>query len=135
MEHFETGEKCPDKKCNGILETTLDGGCSCHIHPPCSYCVSKNDNLSCSVCGEDPYEYEPKEYQVVRYWDEIYDRTVTSNLTEKEAKELAYKLNKSRTIYTSYGYCKMQPEKKTFLGWLQTLKINNYENRLQNTFI
>lgn len=22
-------------------EATLDGGCSCHINPPCSYCVNK----------------------------------------------------------------------------------------------
>ena len=122
MEYFETGEKCPDKKCNGILETTLDGGCSCHIHPPCDYCVSENDHLSCSICGEDPYEYEPKEFMVIKLWDEIYDGIVATNLTEKEAKEIKDKYNKNRTIYTSYGFCKMQPEKKTFLGWLSTYK-------------
>lgn len=118
MTHFETGEKCPNKNCKGILETIIDGGCSCHINPPCSYCIDKNNHLSCNYCGIDPYEYKPREYEIVKYWDNIYDCTVKSDLTRTEAEKMlpSYK----RNIYTTYGIRKTPTIKKTFLDWLKT---------------
>lgn len=115
MKHFEIGQSCPYCKI-GTLYTLLDGGCSCHIHPPCGYCVEKNSNLSCDNCGEDPYEDISTNWEVVKYWDDIYDGIVASNLTENEAIRKANSFK--RSIYTTYGVRKMEVEKKTFLEWL-----------------
>lgn len=44
------GEKCNRNGCEGIIdEYEKDGGCSCHINPPCSYC--EEDAAYCEACG------------------------------------------------------------------------------------
>lgn len=47
---YVLGENCNRNGCGGIMETTSDGQCSCHINAPCSKCTW--DEVSCSVCGE-----------------------------------------------------------------------------------
>ncbi len=43
------GEVCNRNGCDGILdEHEKEGGCSCHINPPCSYCVY--DSTYCPKC-------------------------------------------------------------------------------------
>ena len=46
------GEQCNRNGCAGIIdEHEKEGGCSCHINPPCSYCTT--DTAYCPVCGWD----------------------------------------------------------------------------------
>lgn len=46
---FEVGAVCGRKGCNGIIaEYQSDGGCSCHINPPCSHCTTPREY--CPVC-------------------------------------------------------------------------------------
>jgi len=45
----ETGELCNRDGCKGIIEEhEKEGSCSCHINPPCSYCV--DDAHYCPEC-------------------------------------------------------------------------------------
>lgn len=46
------GDICNRNGCKGKMVEKDDGGCcSCHINPPCSYCVNKE--YYCSECGEE----------------------------------------------------------------------------------
>lgn len=59
MVGIEYGDKCNRNGCTGlILEREIDGGCYCHLTPPCSYCVE--DRRYCEKCG-----WEGKDEQVV----------------------------------------------------------------------
>lgn len=44
------GEECGRNGCKGILEEKPQEleGCSCHLHPPCAYCVNKVG--CCPIC-------------------------------------------------------------------------------------
>ena len=54
------GEQCNRDGCEGtIVEHDSDGGCSCHINPPCSYCTTSREY--CSVCEWDAQEEEREE--------------------------------------------------------------------------
>ena len=54
---YLVGEKCNRDKCTGtIVEHSSDGGCSCHISPPCLYCVTSREY--CSECDWDAREEE-----------------------------------------------------------------------------
>lgn len=48
----ELGAVCGRSGCDGILVELRDGGCSCHINPPCDSCMSARP--SCPVCGWEP---------------------------------------------------------------------------------
>lgn len=53
MSRNEEGDLCPYEDCSGSLEWgEREGDCSCHINPPCHYCVDRP--MICAVCGEDP---------------------------------------------------------------------------------
>lgn len=42
VEGFDPGEICGRNWCKGVIQKHRDDdGCSCHIHPPCSNCVSE----------------------------------------------------------------------------------------------
>ncbi len=67
---YTTEDRCNRNGCVGIIEEyAKEGACSCHINPPCSYCV--NDNHFCPICNwdglEDQRSYTPNlqqaEYQ------------------------------------------------------------------------
>jgi hypothetical protein len=46
------GETCNRNGCDGIInEHPKEGGCSCHINPPCSYCTTSTEY--CPKCGWD----------------------------------------------------------------------------------
>lgn len=48
----EVGEVCGRDGCAGVLVQVDDGyGCSCHLAPPCSHCMSKRP--ACTTCGYD----------------------------------------------------------------------------------
>lgn len=47
---YSKGEMCNRDGCKGVVdEYEKDGCCSCHIDPPCSYCVEPN--AFCNTCG------------------------------------------------------------------------------------
>ncbi len=47
---YFTGEICGRNGCIGMIqEDAGDGGCSCHINPPCHHCVT--DHHFCLECG------------------------------------------------------------------------------------
>lgn len=52
----EEGQTCNVDGCAGTLEWVFDDStcCSCHINPPCAYCLSAE--LECSVCGRPAYD-------------------------------------------------------------------------------
>ena len=47
------------------------GGCSCHLNPPCSYCMLLHDVSVCDCCGDGEGHYgEPGEHNKVDgRWD------------------------------------------------------------------
>ena len=45
----------------------MSEGCSCHINPPCSYCIEKVD---CIVCGELVHPDEAHDVQTAA--DDMY---------------------------------------------------------------
>lgn len=49
----EEGDSCPAPGCGGRLVYEPDGGCTCHISPPCWACTEAN--LVCNECGKDPH--------------------------------------------------------------------------------
>lgn len=54
------GEVCNREGCDGIIdEHDSDYGCSCHINPPCSYCV--DDRCFCPIC-----DWSGREDQMLR---------------------------------------------------------------------
>jgi len=57
------GETCNRNDCKGIIaEHDKEGGCSCHINPPCSYCTT--DTAYCPDCnwqaGDDYVAVDPE---------------------------------------------------------------------------
>lgn len=49
------------------------GGCSCHISPPCSYCMLCHDVSICDCCGDgDGWYGEPGEHNYRKGGDEPY---------------------------------------------------------------
>lgn len=52
MEGYIKGEICNRDRCKGVIkEHDIEGGCSCHINPPCSYCTKPKGY--CDECGWD----------------------------------------------------------------------------------
>ncbi len=45
---YEEGETCNRNGCDGQIEREGEGGCSCHISPPCGHCTSP---YYCPECG------------------------------------------------------------------------------------
>lgn len=52
----EEGERCGRDGCNGVIKIghPRDGGCSCHISPPCGWCTSSF--YECPSCDWDDRE-------------------------------------------------------------------------------
>ena len=54
-EGYEANDICGRNGCNGVLkQKDIEGGCSCHINPPCSYCETPKEY--CPECGWDAQE-------------------------------------------------------------------------------
>ena len=47
---YEVGQVCNRNGCCGVISDTHepDGGCSCHINPPCGFCTTPREK--CPVC-------------------------------------------------------------------------------------
>ncbi len=64
---------CP-LDCGGRLQYQREGGCSCHISPPCSSCTDAL--LTCNSCGwQEERTYEPPSN--VKYEPWVYKRPDT----------------------------------------------------------
>lgn len=47
---FNEGDTCGRNGCDGVLVVEYEGSeCTCHINPPCNYCVS--GHVVCPECG------------------------------------------------------------------------------------
>jgi hypothetical protein len=118
-EGFTKGEICNRNGCDGIIEHERDGGCSCHINPPCSYCT--DDGAYCPKCGWDneyipqpqttiiPIRYEKpivvddgKKYIVRRFFDDVFEAVVETNLTKPEARALCANYNSKERAYVHF---------------------------------
>lgn len=83
------GEICNRDGCVGVIdEHEKDGSCSCHIHPPCSYCVT--DTAYCPVCDWscDDDVPPPIDPEIEKKNREYYKR---QNEEFAAARELFYK--------------------------------------------
>ena len=65
------GDECGRDGCTGVMSIVeSDGGCSCHICPPCSYCVDAEFRCNeCDSLAEAPeqenttWNHIPQQYQ------------------------------------------------------------------------
>lgn len=48
----DLGDPCPLECIGRLIEKHYGEGCSCHLNPPCSYCV--DTTLICDTCGWEP---------------------------------------------------------------------------------
>lgn len=85
------GEVCNRDGCTGIIDQhEKEGGCSCHINPPCGYC--ETDTSFCPVCewsaAEERAEYEKKQDEIYKKQNEYYKKE-REEFAEK--RELFYK--------------------------------------------
>ncbi|QCG95014.1 hypothetical protein E6C67_14385 [Azospirillum sp. TSA2s] len=76
---IEEGRECPSQGCPGTLELAYpdDGGCSCHIAPPCGHCTSSF--LRCTECdwtSEDDLPVAEPETELDRFRRVFKDRGV-----------------------------------------------------------
>lgn len=82
-EGYLKGEVCNRDGCKGVIEEGYkEGGCSCHINPPCSYCTTPSEY--CPECGWDAYEEQselwnaqlkniPQKTYVYKTTEELFD--------------------------------------------------------------
>lgn len=93
---WEEGNKCPNADCSGhIVIDYPDGGCSCHINPPCSRCTSSF--LVCDTCGEQEPEDETTYVPVIAY------RSIGMGIVESYCKNPSKDLGNGKRIY-DYDY-------------------------------
>ncbi len=80
------GERCNRNECTGtIVEHDSEGGCSCHIAPPCSYCVTSREY--CSECDWDAQEEEIiKDSKIVKsnYIPPVYKQRTFEDLDKSK---------------------------------------------------
>ena len=91
VEGYSEGEVCNRNGCNGIIkEHEKEGGCSCHINPPCSYCTEPN--AYCVTCGwdakEEQDEYDKQQMEVYKKNEAYYAQ---QRKEFDEARDLFYK--------------------------------------------
>lgn len=82
---YEAGETCNRDGCKGtISEKYVDGSCSCHSNPPCSYCTTVREY--CDECDWDLAEelyIKEQEYRKT----EAYKKQQEQAQKEVEARE------------------------------------------------
>lgn len=105
MEGYAKGDVCNSDGCKVIIQKhDKDGGCSCHINPPCSYCETPSEY--CPGCGWDAYEeyndslnsYKPSQEQLDA-WDKQHK--------QREERESEFrKIMFSNDPVTEFNYLK-----------------------------
>ena len=93
-EGYCKGETCNRDGCAGIIaEHHLDGGCSCHINPPCSFCETAREY--CPVCDWDAREEQLEaDKKQSEYWAEYHKRpeVIAERKKQEEQEELFNKM-------------------------------------------
>ena len=90
-EGYSKGETCNRDNCKGIInEYEKEGGCSCHINPPCGYCTEPNSY--CETCGwdakEEQNEYDRQQMEFYKKNEAYYEK---QRKEWDEARDLFYK--------------------------------------------
>ena len=92
MEGYCKDEKCNRDGCEGIIEERdIDGGCSCHTNPPCSYCTEPR--CYCPKCEWDEKEERDREDEKqAKYWADYHKRpdVIEENKRKEEERKLFY---------------------------------------------
>ena len=79
------GEVCGRNGCTGIIEEKdIDGSCSCHINPPCSYCEQAKEY--CPECEWDAKEEQEAEEHAA--WQAEMAKTPERKAAERRYWEL-----------------------------------------------
>lgn len=113
------GEICGRNGCQGtIVENPGEGGCSCHICPPCGYCV--NMQYNCDTCDwnsedEDKYYESLKKPEPVKQLDDKPDfwKMLTDERNQKfidfnrNYRNPLYKAKNIEWMVQSVGYASM----------------------------
>lgn len=137
-EGIETGQICNREGCKGVIEEKdSDRGCSCHICPPCSYCVTARE-----YCPECDWDHQEE-------IDDIYFKQQTSITEEqkekwkKEAEERNqrviefWKFYNSNQIaeemnWTSQGHSNSSMKK---IGWFPpSMEFEEFLSKIRGTF-
>ena len=103
-EGYSKGEICNRDGCDGVIsEHHIEGSCSCHINPPCSYCVEPKEY--CPKCDWDAkdvwLEHEKFEND---YWTNYHNRpdVIAEKQRLKEQEEIFYKMYRGEVPVTEY---------------------------------
>lgn len=77
MTEHEEGDTCGNCMTGELKWRSIhyDGYCSCHLHPPCSYCMEQE--LVCSTCETIHIEYAPEKYETpapnhIKFWEQPF---------------------------------------------------------------
>jgi len=89
------GEVCGRSGCAGIIEEKeVDGGCSCHIVAPCSYCETPKEH--CPECDWDAQgELESEEH-------DAWLRAQAQTEEEKQAERRRWKLFRIKSMVKTF---------------------------------
>ncbi len=72
-EGCQAGDVCNRNGCVGTIEAhDREGGCSCHISPPCGYCTTPSEY--CDKCGWDAKEESMLYDTPTKEQEEIWDK-------------------------------------------------------------
>lgn len=103
-EGFCINETCNRDGCKGIIEERdIDGGCSCHINPPCGYCTEPKNY--CPECGwDEKEESEISHYDSKKYWDDYHKRpdVIEAKRKADEEEKLFYSMYQGETPVEKY---------------------------------
>jgi hypothetical protein len=96
---YETGEVCNRGGCQGIIqEEGSEGCCSCHISPPCSFCVDDRHYCdSCDWAGID--EQKPVESKSTYKYSPYIWKSNTELLAEMDHSKINW-VSENHTHFT-----------------------------------
>lgn len=103
---IEKGDLCNRDGCKGIIdEHEKEGGCSCHISPPCGYCTEPC--AYCETCGwDDKEEFADHENERLRLYNKNKDYYESENRKFQEQRDLFYKKFRGELEITEFDYRK-----------------------------
>jgi len=97
-------EVCGRDGCEELISLKeVDGGCSCHISPPCSYCTTLREH--CAECGWDAEEEQEAEQLQVQLARQARSEE------EKQAERRYWELVKIRNLPRTFDPKRINAEK------------------------
>ncbi len=102
-EGYCKGEVCNRESCQGIItERNSDGGCSCHINPPCSYCETSREY--CPECDWDGREEQLETYEANKPNQAQIDAWAKQNKEWDDARTEFYRKFHTSEPVTEFNY-------------------------------